>query len=260
MFVEPQPTRYDLCFPLFGFPVRVHPMFWLIAILLGGIGQDADIVPRMAIWVVVVFFSILIHELGHAVVMRRFGERARICLYWMGGLAISDGTWRSSRGRNTFEQVLISFAGPAAGFILAGLLLLILYATGTVIGWQPQKYSENIRYLVPLVQLENQYLTMLVNGLLYFNAFWGAVNLIPVYPLDGGQICRAAYTHLDPQRGVEQSLWISVVSGGLTAVAGLLLFRSFFIAMFFGFMAYNSYQMIANIRTGGFGGGGSRRW
>ena len=71
---EPPRTGGDLNFQLFGIPVRVHPLFWLIAVLLGisGDPQPAEIL----LWVVAVFVSILVHELGHALTMRAFGHVA----------------------------------------------------------------------------------------------------------------------------------------------------------------------------------------
>ena len=61
LFQPPQPTPYDLRFSVAGIPVTVHPLFWLIALLLGSTG-DILLVP---IWVGVIFVSILVHELGH---------------------------------------------------------------------------------------------------------------------------------------------------------------------------------------------------
>jgi len=73
-----------------------------------------------------VFVSILVHELGHAFTMRYFGQDARVVLYMMGGLAIPESSpWRASSGRRVrgpLSQILISAAGPGAGFLLAGLV------------------------------------------------------------------------------------------------------------------------------------------
>ena len=62
LFQSPPPTRYDLRFSIAGIPVSVHPVFWLIALLFGSSG-DPLLIP---IWILVVFVSILVHELGHA--------------------------------------------------------------------------------------------------------------------------------------------------------------------------------------------------
>ena len=70
LFEPPPPTRFDLCFTLFRVPVRVHPLFWLIAALFGGITGD---LRTLIIWVASVFLSVLVHKMGHAPAMRRFG-------------------------------------------------------------------------------------------------------------------------------------------------------------------------------------------
>jgi stage IV sporulation protein FB len=68
--LDPTPaTRYDLRFTALGVPVRVHPLFWLVSIIFA-----VQLPPPLAvIWVGVVFVSIFIHELGHALTIRAFG-------------------------------------------------------------------------------------------------------------------------------------------------------------------------------------------
>jgi len=78
------------------------------------------------------------------------------------------------------------------------------------------------------------------------NIFWGLINLVPVFPLDGGNVARYALLQFDPRDGVRKSLWISVVAGGLVAVLGLVYFRSIYMAFLFGFLAFQSYQSLRN--------------
>jgi membrane-associated protease RseP (regulator of RpoE activity) len=85
---------------------------------------------------------------------------------------------------------------------------------------------------------------LLVATLLWVNIFWGLINLMPVYPLDGGNVTRYALLRADPWNGIRKSLWISVVTGTIVAVVGLLLMRSVFIALLFGFLAFQSYQSL----------------
>ena len=77
------------------------------------------------IWVAVVFVSILVHELGHAFTQRHFGGHPWITLHALGGLASCDDC-----DRRPSSQILISLAGPAAGFLLAAVIVMILAATG----------------------------------------------------------------------------------------------------------------------------------
>jgi hypothetical protein len=97
---EPARTQFDLNFNLFGIHVRVHPMFWLVTAILGWDFQDPQGgMKYVALWVVVVFISILIHEMGHVLMGRIFGSDGHIVLYGFGGLAIgsSDLTKRWQR-------------------------------------------------------------------------------------------------------------------------------------------------------------------
>jgi hypothetical protein len=149
---------------------------------------------------------------------------------------------------------LISFAGPAAGFALAGVVIAAVYAAGGKVDvW----WFANVMPVLSSEGFANPYLRHLVDDLLYVNIFWGLVNLLPVFPLDGGQIARELFLLGDPWNGFVRSLWLSVFTAGLVAVLGGVLLRDLFIALFFGSLAFASYQMLQQItRGGGFGGGG----
>ena len=128
MFGEPAPTQGDIHFRLLGVPIRIHPFFWLVAVILGANSGGAI---EVLIWVAAVLVSILIHELGHALVIKAFGFRPWIVLYGMGGLTIHDPAENyNSRANSTLGQISISLAGPLAGFILAAALLGVLYTAG----------------------------------------------------------------------------------------------------------------------------------
>ena len=238
MLAEPDRTNYDLNFRLLGFRVRVHPLFWLGAALLGASTLDLGI-QFLLIWIGVVLVSILVHELGHAIAFRRFGTDAHIVLWMFGGLAVPySGV--AGRGR----RILVALAGPAAGFVLCG----IVYGTERQFEW-----ADGNGLLV-------EYLYM---SLFYVNLYWGVFNLLPVFPLDGGQVSRELCVAKWPGRGVVVSLKISI--GVAVAVAvysvvcemerrsptGALAFLppwfptgSFFTAILFGMLAYQSYQML----------------
>ena len=130
LLLEPQETAYDWHFQIAGIPVRVHPGFWLLALMLfARAGMSELLVGTLAVLV-----SLLVHELGHALTMQYFGERARVVLYMMGGLAIPESSvWNlgNQRGkRGAWAQVLISAAGPGAGFLLAGAVLVLVLVGG----------------------------------------------------------------------------------------------------------------------------------
>jgi Zn-dependent protease len=238
---EPPPTQADLRFRLFGFPVRVHPFFWVVSLLLGMGGfrsEKAD--PKVVlIWVVVVFISILVHELGHAFLQRFFGGHPWITLYSFGGLASCNDCDRSPR-----SQIIISFAGPVAGFILAGLIVAVLHLLGHLEGfrlsldpviWTPFRPGRFVTNVFILFMLE-------------VNILWGLVNLLPIYPLDGGQISRELLTIANPRQGITQSLQLSTGTAALMAAYGLMR-QDWFLAFMFGFLAYGSYQAMQSYRN-----------
>lgn len=150
-------------FTLLGFPVTVHWMFWAIMAMLGANRLDG---PRgfamLAIWVLAGFISILIHELGHTLLQRKFGARAEIMLYAMGGLAIPDRTF--SRG----QHILISLGGPLLQ-IAVGYAALQLLSHSSGDAW---------------------YIREFLSSFITVSIFWGLINLVPIYPLDGGQVLR----------------------------------------------------------------------
>jgi Zn-dependent protease len=182
-----------LNFRLLGFPVRVHPFFWLAAALLGASALNAGI-QYLLIWIAVMFVSILVHELGHAFAFRRFGSDSRIILWMFGGLAAPY----SSVGRR-WKQIVVCLAGPVAGFILFGLV----YGSDRIWNWGSRDNGRAIHYL---------YL-----ALFDINLYWGLFNLLPVIPLDGGQVARELCEGKWRGRGLQVALKISV--GVATAVA-----------------------------------------
>jgi Zn-dependent protease len=243
-FFQPTPTsRYDLRFSIAGIPVRVHPLFWLIALLLG---SSSDLL-QIVIWIFVVFVSILIHELGHALAFRWYGLRSQILLHFSGGLTIPETpSWGGGYATvviGPVQQILISLAGPGAGFVLAGLIIAGVQLLG---GTVANNYLFGLIPLPTSAVLPFGGLTMSIflTMMLWVNVFWGLINLLPIFPLDGGHVARNILLLYDPVGGVRKSLWLSVIVGGLMALAGFVLFRSVYTALLFGLLAFQSYQAL----------------
>ena len=234
MFFEPNRSPYDLNFRLFGIDVRVHPMFWLVSVLMGWNAMELGF-AYLLVWVACVFVSILVHELGHVLAGKLFGSHGHIVLYSFGGLAIG-----SSALRNRWQRIVVYFAGPAAGFLLAAIVALA-------------SRSFDLEETSPL--LEDA-----LFDLYFINVFWGVVNLLPIWPLDGGQISRDVLGWLQPANGIRTSLGISVTVAGLLAFLALIntyrplamvdavpylrSLRGWFMVLFFACLAFNSYQML----------------
>jgi stage IV sporulation protein FB len=242
---EPPPTQADLHFRLFGFPVRVHPFFWLVTLVLGLGGDVADPINTL-IWVAVVFVSILVHELGHAFLQRYYGGEPRITLYGFGGLASCDDCDRSPRA-----QILISLAGPLAGFLLAGLVIAVLAVTGHLRGLEARLIPVDwvpfdLRYLQQYEKLSPR--DTLIWDLLQVNILWGLMNLLPIYPLDGGRIARELFTLNNARSGIIQSLQVSIGVAVLVAVYALAANRDVYLCILFGLLAYGNFQTLQNYR------------
>lgn len=206
-----------LSFSLFGIPIVVQPFFWVISVLLGlGIASNPD-TPKgaMLAWVITVFLSVLIHELGHAVAIRAHRLQPSIELQGFGGAT----TWPRSAKLSRLSLIVISLAGPFAGFALA---LGAWVVSGAMAAPSPL-------------------LDFLLSNLVVVNLVWGVVNLLPVIPFDGGHVLEHA---LGPKRE-RTALWISTIAGVVVAIAFAAMFRSFLGAIFFGMGAMQSYQRLS---------------
>jgi Zn-dependent protease len=231
MLLEPDRTPYDLNFRLFGTPVRIAPWFWLVSVIFGWDFVNLGL-QYLAIWVACVFVSILLHEFGHVWAGKAFGTDGSIVLYSFGGLAIG-----ASDLRHRWQRVIVYLAGPGIQLALYGALLLAEYRIG-------EKGMENMP--------EPAYVTF---GILKsINLYWPLLNLLPIWPLDGGKVTREVGSALS-RDGVRISLGISIAVAGFIAIHGLIAnqnpnFRipylptGMFTALFFGALAFESYQLL----------------
>ncbi|MBC7817939.1 MAG: hypothetical protein IAG10_13695 [Planctomycetaceae bacterium] len=219
------PTAYDLRFSVFGIPVRVTPYFWLTAAILSWREGQFD---KTLLGILCVFVSILIHELGHAVVTRRLGWRPEIVLEMFGGYA-------TTRSHSRWGNVAVAAAGPAAGLLLFALLRGLLHTSA--------------RHSIA----GSDILKFVVGDLLVLNWGWSLMNLIPVLPLDGGQIARELIGMRRPYEDASLAHRLSIaVAAGVAIVAlvnpplieGLLLLDSKFFAFFFAYLAFLNYQSL----------------
>jgi membrane-associated protease RseP (regulator of RpoE activity) len=225
----------------------VHPFFWIIAALPAARG-DTQLVPFL-LWIAVVFFSIVVHEMGHALAFRYFGWHAHIVLYSFGGLAIPDASY-GSRRQSPQSRMIISLAGPVAGFLLAGVVVLALFVLGYRVDFQSEFSFLNFT-AGRGAWISNANAEQLVDDLLWVNILWGLINLLPVYPLDGGQFFREVLTLVNPRDGVRQSLLLSIGTGIAMAVFSYVRLESVYAAALFGYLAYMSYVALQSL--GGFG-------
>jgi stage IV sporulation protein FB len=197
LFFEPPRTPYDLNWRMFGITVRVHPWFWLMGVILGWSAVE-DGIQYLLLWIACVFVSILVHEFGHVFMGLVFGNRGHIVLYSFGGLAIG-----SSDLDRHWKRIAVYFAGPLAGFLLFGLVFGLTRLVNTK----------------TISDLGREFF----NNMIYINLAWGFLNLLPIWPLDGGRISNDLFDWFLPGRGTKISLGLSVGTASILALNGISL-------------------------------------
>ena len=254
---EPGRTPYDLHFSIFNFPVRISAWFWLAGVIMGQ-GAASYGIQFLLIWLAALFTSILVHELGHTFAFRHFGINSHIVLYHFGGLAIPDGqsmAWSSStRREDPKTSIIISAAGPGLQMISAIALVFLV----NLAGYAAPLDSISSRLLPAQTgaDIPNELFRFFMLQYCFVSIYWALVNLLPVMPLDGGNIARNLLRIFgDPATAVPYSLMASVGVGGLVAFWALRGGQTF-IAIMFGLLAYSSFQQLQFYQNMG----GGRRW
>ena len=195
-------------FRLFGIPVTIHPSFLVIAALLGFSGRLP--VTYLVAWVVVVFISILIHELGHALTARSYGAEVEIELNAIGGLT----SWavpgeELSPGR----RALVAAAGSGVGVIFGAMVWLFERFTG------------------PYVEVAG----FVVRNLIVVNVLWGLLNWLPIRPLDGGHLFSSLLQKVIPSRAESIGNVVFLLTAAGALVAGVMT-RRIFLAVLAGWL------------------------
>jgi len=208
-------SRLQLRFRLGSIPVRVDPGFWLITLVLfSRLGDPKGIGLAMLL----AFVAVLTHELGHALAARAFGASPEIMLYSMGGLTRYAAPGHRPYGR--MQSIVTSFAGPLAGFILAlaTFSCVVALTTGGTIAQRAAAIGKLAHNHLLTGNPSADLATLALSLTLYINLGWGVINLLPILPLDGGNIIRALLAGSDPDSGTVRALWVSVVVGPLVAL------------------------------------------
>jgi len=203
-------------FTIFGVPIRLHFTFVLLLVflLVVGIGERQS-GASTAIYILALFGSVLLHELGHALVARYFGIRTvEIVMFPIGGVSRPD---RPPKAR---EELWIALAGPVVNLLIAGSI-----AFGA---WQTNR-------LLPLAELLQPTDANLAQRIGVGNLILALFNLLPAYPMDGGRVLRSLLARWRPE---DEATRISAATGQALAVSlglfGLLSanFMLVFVAMF----------------------------
>jgi len=202
-----------LRFRLGSFPVSVYPSFLIAAALLGYVSMDAW--QTLLLWIGVVFVSVLVHELGHAVVALAFGGRPEIRLEGFGGVTFP----RLPQPPSAWKQIVLSVAGPVAGLGLG----LAAWALGRVLPPEPGSPSAAVLRLFQETSIA-----------------WAILNLLPVLPLDGGHVLQAVIERVRRKPSPALASWVSAVVAGCIALAAWRLWGQPYIAIWFALFAFQN--------------------
>jgi Zn-dependent protease len=205
----PVPASKRSHFSLGGIPVRVEPAFFIIIAILG-YNPYRPSVPGVLWWVGIAFVSILVHELGHAIAFRLYGIRPSITLHGMGGLTSGSGDLSAAR------HIVVSLAGPLSALLLLGVPSYLLAQSGMITSVEGRDA---------------------VHAAVWINVGWSLLNLLPILPLDGGQVFASVVDISTKGRRTRIPEIVSIVVAGVLAIVALragIIFGAFIALMFAG--------------------------
>jgi Zn-dependent protease/CBS domain-containing protein len=182
---------------ILGVEIRIHISFVLLILFVGMTEQIAHV--QLNPWrgmglVAIIFGSVVLHELGHALVGRHSGISPRaIVLLPIGGVTIFDDVqptlqpdWR--------RDARIAAAGPLVNFVLAIAAAVILNVA----------LPQDRLWADPYVRSAN-----LLHSFVWTNLWLGLFNLLPAYPMDGGRVLRAIFSRsMDPVSATRRAVSI----------------------------------------------------
>jgi Zn-dependent protease len=197
---------------LCGIRLDVHaswfPIYALVVLTIANAEPVRTLGPIAAYLVgaaaaLLLFASVVIHELAHALTARRFGVQTRsIALFLFGGVATLE-----AEPPGPFGDALVALAGPAVSAAIALAAYGALHAVDIVV---PLRYADAAASILAYVT--------------FANAVLAAFNLIPAYPMDGGRVLRALIWHLrgDRDRATATASLVGIAFGLTFAVAGIV--------------------------------------
>jgi Zn-dependent protease/predicted transcriptional regulator len=201
---------------IFGVPVRLHFTFVLLVIFLVAAGaQGGQSAINNAIYILALFTCVLLHELGHAAVSKRYGiNTAEIVLYPIGGVA------RLEKSPKPKEELWIALAGPAVNLLIAAALAALLLPFGVAEAFASVRQPDDANLLARIAVM---------------NIILAGFNMIPAFPMDGGRVLRslmARWTSEDvaTRRAAAAGRAVAIVMG----IVAVVTFQFFllFIAIF----------------------------
>jgi Zn-dependent protease len=198
--------------------IKILPQFWVFALIFSVLAGQT--LGGMLLWIVILPLSVLVHEFGHALVIRLYNLRAFIELGMLGG---STRYYGGTLG--LLAQFFVTLMGPLFGIGLAF-------------------FAGFLRELIPLEFVGARDSLEL---LAYVNVFWSIVNLVPVLPLDGGKILAIMCDTLFPKHGIRITYFLSGLFGLATAFV-FFIYSQMFIGALFLLFAFDSLRVWSQVR------------
>ncbi|MBV8892006.1 MAG: site-2 protease family protein [Acidobacteria bacterium] len=202
---------------VFGIEVRLHLTFLFLLAFVWLTESAAHHAPpnpgRGVALVALVLASVLLHELGHALVSLRAGIRAKsVVLLPIGGVTMLDESYalgNTGQGaKNWARDTRIALAGPLVNFVAAAVSATVISAVlpqTDLLAW-------------PFLTSSN-----LLRSLIWANLYLAAFNLLPAYPLDGGRILRAFFARkVDSVEATRRAVAIGQAIAMLFVLVGML--------------------------------------
>ncbi|RKH44108.1 site-2 protease family protein [Corallococcus llansteffanensis] len=186
----------------------------------GSPGYAGAVASYVLAWMFIVFVSVLIHELGHAVAFRVFGYKPSVELVFLGGVTRPN----TDTPLPWHKDVVSSFAGPLAGLALG------------VLSWA----------VLMQVRGRSEMADFFLGNFFFANMLWTVFNLLPVPPLDGGHISTALATRMFGRRGFIVS---HVLALGLCVGLVLLGIKSgqLFAAVLFAMFGFQAFRVLTDV-------------
>jgi Zn-dependent protease/predicted transcriptional regulator len=158
---------------IFGIQFRIHVTFLMLLVFIfisGLFERGFDEAVTAVLFICAVFACVLIHEIGHSLIARRFGKEAKsITLLPIGGVATMEEI-----PEKPSQEIAIAIIGPFINLAIAALLYLFAERwTGVFV---PNLYPESV--------------SAFFSGLIGVNIMLAFFNLLPAFPMDGGRVLR----------------------------------------------------------------------
>jgi Zn-dependent protease len=181
---------------MLGAKFRIRPIFWASSLLVGVIYyRDPDIggMGMFWFWIAAALVTVLAHEISHVLLARLFGSRVRIVLLGLGGQAYG------LEERSRWQRVVILLGGGLGNLLICGILWLIA---------DPQRNP------LPVDRLGAEGTSFIANAVktaFVINALWAFLNVLPLWPLDGGRVAVDIGEGLLGRRGQIAALLVSLL-------------------------------------------------